>query len=182
LKIFSSEETLNEIIKNNRSISRYGDGELKLIFGKRLRFQRANKVLTKKLKKVLKSKKKGLLIGINIPYNNSYLSIYNDIAKNYYINFVERHKLKLFSLIDMNRKYYSSFITRFYMDIKDRSKIPDYIKKLKQIWDKKDILIIEGEKSRLGVGNDLFKNSKSIKRILCPARNAFNLLFIKLKK
>jgi glycosyltransferase family protein len=175
LKIFSSEETLNEIIKNNRSISRYGDGELKIIFGKGLKFQRANKVLIKKLKKVLKSKKKGLLIGINIPYNNSYLRMYNDRAKNYYINFVERHKLKLFSLIDMNRKYYSSFITRFYMDIKDRSKIPYYIKKLKQIWDKKDILIIEGEKSRLGVGNDLFKNSKSIKRILCPARNAFNV-------
>jgi hypothetical protein len=61
------------------------------------------------------------------------------------------------------------------MDIKDRSKIPDYIKKLKQIWDKKDILIIEGEKSRLGLGNDLFKNSKSIKRILCPVTNAFNV-------
>jgi glycosyltransferase family protein len=36
-------------------------------------------------------------------------------------------------------------------------------------------LIIEGEKSRLGVGNDLFNNSKSIKRILCPAENAFNV-------
>jgi len=36
-------------------------------------------------------------------------------------------------------------------------------------------LIIEGEKSRLGVGNDLFNNAKSIKRILCPAVNAFNV-------
>ena len=68
-----------------------------------------------------------------------------------------------------------TFITRFYIDFKDKSKVPDYIKKLKLIWDKKDILIIEGEKSRLGVGNDLFNNSKSIKRILCPAANAFNV-------
>jgi len=41
-------------------------------------------------------------------------------------------------------------------------------KKLKKIWDGKDIIIIESEKSRLGVGNDLFDNTKSIKRILCP--------------
>ena len=78
-------------------------------------------------------------------------------------------------LIDINRKYYSSFFTRFYMDRKDKSKVPDYIKKLKLIWEKRDILIIEGEKSRLGIGNDLFNNSKSIKRILCPPENAFNV-------
>ena len=80
-----------------------------------------------------------------------------------------------YTIIDMNRKYYSSMISRFYIEYKDKSKIPYYIKKLKQIWDKKDILIIEGEMSRLGVGNDLFNNSKSIKRILCPAINAFNV-------
>jgi glycosyltransferase family protein len=87
---------------------------------------------------------------------------------------MEKKKIQFFSLIDLNRKYYSSFITRFYIDFKDKSKVPAYIKKLKLIWDKKDILIIEGEKSRLGVGNDLFNNAKSIKRILCPAVNAFN--------
>jgi glycosyltransferase family protein len=46
-------------------------------------------------------------------------------------------------------------------------------------------LIIEGEKSRLGIGNDLFNNSKSIKRIICPAENAFNVynkIFAEAKK
>ena len=32
-----------------------------------------------------------------------------------------------------------------------------YVKELKKIWDGKDVIIIEGEKSRLGVGNDLFE-------------------------
>ena len=175
LNILSSEETLDEIIKKNYSITRYGDGEIRLIFGKRLGFQEVNKKLAYKLRKVLRSKKKGLLIGINLPYNNSYLNKFNYRAKQFYIKWIERRKLQLFSLFDMNRKYYSSFITRFYIDFKDKSKIHEYVKKLKQIWDKKDILIIEGEKSRLGIGNDLFNNSKSIKRILCPAVNAFNV-------
>ena len=175
MNILSQEETLNEIIQKNRSISRFGDGEMKIIFGIGIGFQKANKKLIIKLKKVLKSKRKGLLIGINIPYNNRYLSYYNRRAKRYFIYWVERFKLKLFTLIDINRKYYSSFISRFYIDCKDKSKVPSYIRKLKQIWDKKDIIIIEGEKTRLGVGNDLFNNTKSIKRILCPAVNAFNV-------
>jgi len=39
----------------------------------------------------------------------------------------------------------------------------------------KDIVIIEGEQSRLGIGNDLFDNSRSIQRIICPSENAFEL-------
>ena len=46
---------------------------------------------------------------------------------------------------------------------------------LKKIWNSKNILIIEGEKSRLGMGNDLFDNAKSIKRIICPSINAFHV-------
>ena len=33
---------------------------------------------------------------------------------------------------------------------------------------------MEGKYSRLGVGNDLFKTAKSVKRILCPNKNAFS--------
>jgi glycosyltransferase family protein len=175
LNILSEEETLDEIIKKNKSISRFGDGEYDLIYGKDIKFQKKNKLLAKKLREVLKQKRRGLLIGINIPYNKSYLNKYICTHQKYFINYIERIKLKLFTLIDLNRKYYSSYISRFYVSIKEKSKVLNYIKKLKQIWEKKKLLIIEGEKSRLGVGNDLFNNSKSIKRIICPAENAFNL-------
>ena len=44
----------------------------------------------------------------------------------------------------------------------------------KKIWDKKDLLIVEGEYTKLGVGNDLFSNVNSIRRIICPSTNAWN--------
>jgi len=53
--------------------------------------------------------------------------------------------------------------------------IKKYIKQLKKIWDKKEVLIIEGRQSRLGIGNDLFDNMKSIQRIICPKENSFNI-------
>ncbi len=42
IKIFSAEDTLNEIIYNNKSISRFGDGEFNLIFGIGINFQISN--------------------------------------------------------------------------------------------------------------------------------------------
>ena len=78
-------------------------------------------------------------------------------------------------LLDKNKKYYSSDITRFYSRYKNKSHVPEFIKKLKKIWEKRDIIIVEGDKSRVGIGNDLFNNTKSIKRIICPAKHAFGV-------
>lgn len=66
-----------------------------------------------------------------------------------------------------------AFISRFYLRKKDKSEVGTYVQKLKLIWKNRDIIFVEGKNSRLGYGNDLFDNAKSIKRILCPAENAF---------
>ena len=66
-------------------------------------------------------------------------------------------------------------ITRFYGPNISKIKLRNYVNKVKSIWNNRNILIIEGEKTRLGVGNDLFNNSKSIKRIICPSENAFKV-------
>ena len=68
-----------------------------------------------------------------------------------------------------------AFISRFYMRYNDKSKEKNakYVSLLKKLWDNRKIVFIEGENSRLGYGNDLFDNAKSIERILCPKLNAF---------
>ena len=70
--------------------------------------------------------------------------------------------------------YGSTFISRPYMDLKDKSASVAHFEKLKKLWDKRDILIVEGENSRSGVGNDLFDNAQSVERIICPSRNAYS--------
>ena len=174
LKIVSLEETIDEIINKNRSISRFGDGEFRLMFGISISFQKKNKLLSKRLKNVLKSNEEGLLIGIPNSLNFEYLNKFKNRAKKFWSNFIKKYKFKM-NQLNKNKIYYSSFISRFYFDYKDTSGVSKYIKKLKKIWEKKDILIIEGEKSRLGIGNDLFNDTNSIARIICPSINAFNL-------
>ena len=173
-QIVSPESTLDEIIINNKSISRFGDGEFSLIFGISIGFQNANKLLSEKLKNVLESNEDGLLIGLPNSLKIEFLDKLIESSKIFWFNFIERNKFIL-TLLNKNKIYYSSFISRFYLLYKDKSGVPNYIKKLKNIWEKKDILIIEGEKTRLGIGNELFNNTNSIIRIICPAKNAFNL-------
>ena len=60
------------------------------------------------------------------------------------------------------------------MDYADKSGVEEYVNELKNIWKDRDIVIIEGEKSRLGTGNDLFDGAKSVSRILGPAENAYD--------
>ena len=174
LKIHDNEETLNEILKNKRSISRFGDGEFISIFGLNIGFQNYSKTLSKRLKEILNSNEKGLLIGLNIPYESKILRQFKDEVKDYYRNFLESYKFPILNIINKNKTYYSSTLTRFYIDYKSKKGVPNYVKKLQKIWENKDIVIIEGEKSRLGIGNNLFNNTKSIKRIICPAYNAFD--------
>ena len=66
-------------------------------------------------------------------------------------------------------------ITKFYLKLKDVSKLPKYISNLRKIWGGRDVLMIEGEISRQGIGNDLFDNVNSMKRIICPERHSFSV-------
>ena len=50
-----ADETLDEIINNKCSVSRFGDGEFSLIYGESLKFQPANKEISEKLKEILNS-------------------------------------------------------------------------------------------------------------------------------
>ena len=173
IKIYDDYKTLDEIINKNKSISRYGDGEFKFLFGKNLGFQKYNKELSKRLLEILNSKEKNLLIGINLPYKPKIMDAFNLHAQNYYKSWLRKYRFLLAKILK-NKKYYSSRITRFYIDLKSKENVPNFIKKLKKIWEKRDVVIVEGEKSRLGIGNNLFANMNSIQRIICPVKNAFN--------
>lgn len=60
------------------------------------------------------------------------------------------------------------------MDWRDKSVALSRFTQVKSIWSGRDVLLIEGELTRLGVGNDLLDNAASIRRVLCPAENAYD--------
>ena len=61
-----------------------------------------------------------------------------------------------------------------YFPYKNREDTWKRIKMIKKIWEQRDVVIVEGDKTRAGYRNDLFENSRTLRRILCPTSNVFN--------
>lgn len=173
-KIASSIETVRKIAKDRCSIARFGDGELGYIKKIGLYFQDYNENMAKRLKEVLNSNEENLLIGLPLALNPEFIKLYTGYAKDYWTEWTNKNEEEMKKIVDINKQYYSTQISRFYLDYADKSNVAEYVEELKNIWKDRDMVIIEGEKSRLGAGNDLFDGAKSVQRILGPAENAYD--------
>lgn len=170
----SNEETINKIIKEKCSVSRYGDGEFHLLIqSKDLKFQKRSDILSKRLKEILVNDQKNLIVCIPKIFCASDLSNRTKESKMYWKDHVANYRRLWYKHLNQNKAYYNASFTRNYIAIYDKSNLETYFNKVKEIWEDRDLLIIEGQFSRLGVGNSLFDNAKSIERILAPHENAF---------
>lgn len=171
LKILDIETSLKKIRDEKKSISRFGDGELDLIIGRDLKFQEQNEKLSKKLKEILTSDQDFCMIGIPDVINGFYNL--TEESEKFWIRNMERTRDTWLKYLDKNREYCSANLTRLYIRYKDKSNTGIYFSIMKEIWKDRDVLICEGEQTRVGVGNDLLDGCKSIKRVICPAEDAF---------
>lgn len=171
-KVKNTDETLEKIINEKCSISRFGDGEFSLIYNKSLKFQPRNDELIKRLKEILKSEEKKHIVCIPNTFGD--MEWATEKAKLYWTKYLNLNRSKIYKVLKRNKIYYDTQVTRLYIDLKDKSKIANRFEKIKLIWNERDIVIVEGEKSRLGIGNDLFDSAKSIERIICPSINAYS--------
>ncbi|TPR24952.1 SP_1767 family glycosyltransferase [Apilactobacillus timberlakei] len=166
--------TLDKLITTNASISRFGDGEISWIFNQKNNpddFEMVSKKLSKRLREVIKSDNENFMIGLP----DTFRSIDNltRAPRKFWIAYLLKNHKRINSLLSTEKTYYNTSITRPYIDYKDNRMAKYAFDKLKRIWDGKNILIIEGNESRLGYRNDLFSNANDITRIECPSRNAF---------
>lgn len=172
LKIEPIEDTLQAILEHQKSISRFGDGELRFLLpNQSLVFQPENEVLKARLLEVLHSNLDNHIVAMPQPMAS--VASFNLSTKYWWLTFLNTYSDRLVPLIDFKKTYGNSFLSRFYLDFTDRKHVKKTIQILKEIWNEKDLLIVEGQYSRLGIGNDLFANAGSVKRILCPSKNAF---------
>ena len=171
-KIATIEETLELIIKEKCSVSRFGDGEYKWMTGKPQKsFQRPSEEMANRLREISKSDDKNHLVCLSDGFGK--LDYLNENAQAFWYRFMGEHRKEWISLLKPGKQYYNTNMTRPYMDYKDKSSCSHRFELLKAIWKDRDIILIEGEKSRLGIGNSLFEQAGSIKRILVPAKDAY---------
>lgn len=162
---------LNSIKMESSSVSRFGDGEFNIIMGKSLGFQKYDSLLAQRLLDVLQSDNSNLKVAIPDVFGS--LKEYRDKPAAFWRAYLGVNRGKIISMLDLKRTYYNTNMTRFWSGYKTSEKTEDIIRAYKKIWANKNVIFIEGKLTRMGVGNDLFDNVKSIRRILCPAKDAW---------
>ena len=166
-KMMSVTETRKKLVNEKMSIARLGDGEFSAIVGmKRWNFQDASLELGEKLKEVLLKEQSNLLVGLN---PNFYRALF-DIEES------DADGVRAY-MRPMVRKLHADYISkdRLYADALFHNISSDTdVAELKEIWNGRDCLFVEGQYTRMGVGNDLFDNARSIQRVLAPSENAFD--------
>lgn len=187
LKVMNSKDSINYILKTNCSVARFGEGEFEIILGSNYQnkngvagFQESNAELINKLKETLASQNSNLLICVPYALNNIFGRTKD--SRNFWFFWCERENQRkritelILSYHDAQKVFGDTQISRPYIAYNSKKNADAMFPKIKKLWLEKDIIIVEGTKTRLGVGNDLFDNARTIKRILCPPTNAFNYL------
>lgn len=174
-KIKSTEETLQEILDKKRSIARFGDGEFAIMANReRQKFQKLDLELGKRLREVIETRDERLLIGIADNYGNldKFTQDAADKIRGYMIDEVRKEQIQF---LDLNRTYDNAYVTRPYVIMADNMTDAPKIRfdNWKKVWDSRNVIMIEGAESRLGIQNDLFDNTATLRRILAPATNSF---------
>lgn len=171
-QVATIDETIRKVIDERCSVSRFGDGEVLLTSPeKEIRFQKGDPELATRLTQIIGSQDEGHIVCISDTFSNLYR--FNRKCRRFWRTHFFLYGSWWEHLLVPGRTYYNTFVTRPYMDYARKEDSARWFHDMKGIWNDRDVVFIEGEKSRLGVGNDLFDNARSIRRILCPPRDAF---------
>ncbi|WP_061588920.1 SP_1767 family glycosyltransferase [Streptococcus sanguinis] len=175
ISVLSIDQSLDYLLEKGASVVRFGDGEMDLVAGRSIVYQDFDPELSARLREIMSMESDEHLM-ICLPDVFTGLERYSIDAQNFWSLNHLPHFLEKYKNICRAPWYGSTFISRPYIDLEDKTPSAGYFAKLKQLWQDKDLLIVEGETSRSGVGNDLFDGARSIKRIICPSRNAYSKL------
>lgn len=172
-KVLTTTETLNDIILNKKSMCRYGDGEFSLC-SKKIKseniFQKKDKLLEKRLKEILLSNEKNIIVCIP-PFDDRYyedIQIKNNIVNpKYWKRYWYKNGKEVLKVVDKKRIYGNtqlSRITGFY---------ENSLLEIKKLWENKKVVFVYSDKGRFEKDERIFNNIESSEEIIIPAINAF---------
>lgn len=171
LQVMSVEDSLGHILADQLSVTRFGDGEMRLMRGESIGFQRADRALADELVRVARSSQQNL--ALCVPGVFGALKSFTPEVRRIWRRHLFRSRRDWTRFFDEDRTYFNAFITRPYMDWADKSQAALRFDLIRELWKGRDVLVVEGDGSRLGVGNPLFESATSVERVVCPPRGAW---------
>lgn len=171
-KVADTQQTLATLNQKHLSVVRYGDGEFRWMMNiKNDSFQDTTPELAQRLQEIIKSDQANVMVCLPDVFNG--LQQYTRTNSGAWRNIISHYGFQIVKYLRPNKLYYDANFTRPYIDRRDKSQSGLFFQQIKQIWTQRDVLIVEGAATRFGVNNDFLQSACSVRRVICPATNAF---------
>lgn len=174
IRVHSIDETIDELLQTEKSMVRFGDGEIVMIKGVDLMLQKASAEIADGLKEILLYPHDDLMV--TIPGIFDGLSEHHKASRQFWRDHFLFCRKTYETYCNPNRVYYTTFVSRCYYFAKDRTPCGGWFAKIRKIWENRDVVIVEGTRTHNGVGNDLLDTARSIERIICPPSDAYSAI------
>lgn len=171
IKVHTIDETIDELLQTDKSMVRFGDGEIVMIKGGDLMLQKASPEIASGLADILAYSYDDLIV--TIPGIFETLSDHHKASRQFWKDHLLFCRKTYERYCNPERIYYTTFVSRCYYYAADRGNCDRWFAKIRKIWENKKIVVVEGTKTHNGVGNDLFALAASVERIICPPRDAY---------
>lgn len=173
--ILNTEQTLDILCNSNKSLARFGDGELRIASGKGILFQDYDPILADRMKSILQNTNETLLVGISHYY--FYQTWNRDETRRsaaFRLHIVPDCRKLILSLFNCSTLYCDSHIA-YYFDGKNKAQKDKAWKKARSIWKDKKILLIGCKEAADNIKYDLFDNAQKSSWFYIPNKNAFSI-------
>lgn len=170
LTILTTDETLHLMENEKISFLRYGDGELAIINGESIPFQEYDERLARRLKKLLKSDKEGLRIGIPYYYMHPVKNL-NDFVSGFAKSLSAQRRF-LCRHCSKDMTYIDTAITQVYQTYK-KYDFKNYYKRMQNLLKNRDLTIICGEGVLDRLEYKAFAVCRSVEFVTAPSMNAY---------
>lgn len=171
LQVESIDNTIDRLINSDLSLVRFGDAEIRMIEGNTTKFQDYDEELSRRLYEILQYKQEKVMVGIPDIFGS--LEQYTEKSRDFWKEHLFFSRKTYLKYCNTEKTYENAFFSRLYYIYQDKEQSGIWFDKVKEIWRDRDIVVVEGEGTHTGAGNDLLALAASIERVLCPGLNAY---------
>ena len=171
IRVMSIDETIEELLNTEKSMVRFGDGEMTMMMGKSLQLEEHQTELADSMRRIISYEQEGLMVAICSIFGD--LKDYRKESRKFWKDHLLVRRREYVKLCSGEKIYGNATISRCYYMYWDKSKCERQFGQIRQIWKGKKVVVVEGAATHNGVGNDLLDTALTVERIIGPSKNAF---------
>ncbi|MCD8039723.1 MAG: GT-D fold domain-containing protein [Lachnospiraceae bacterium] len=171
ISVLSASQTIDKLLEAQCSFCRFGDGEIAVMRGEGIAFQKADRGLGERLLEILQSEDEGLLVGINYFYLNPVTGV-NGFTRNF-LNCLQMQRRFLIKNCSKKRTYIDAAITQMYQNYNEYD-FDAHFKRLQKLFEGQKVVLICGENVLSDIRYNALDVCKQIQYIYGPSRDAYD--------